>query len=268
MTLSLALAKNVIQTDLSDSALTQLIAAINADIVRLGGWAYPIVFSAALLDIAIVSESGADSALNRSWLGASPGIGSARITTTSTQVAEIDYTLAALDSGTVQFKLEGDSDTGTATLSELANNIFENLSFYIVCDSGRIELAFKDANAAVSTEPNIVRWTVQTERQDSVRNLLTGIVEYERIRFVIAQKRAGLTMTPAEWQSALDRIAIACLRIAITDQAVASQTMRGGDVEQTRQYLQYNTEYAERLGQIVNLTGNYFSARSYAQTSF
>ena len=259
MTVSLALTRDLIKTDLSDDALTQLINAVNADIVRLGGYAYPIAFSGVLADISIVSASGAASALSRSWLGSEPPIGSSLIMTTQTSIADVSYTLAAIDSGAVTITLEGDTPDGQDTLSTLADGALETHAFYIICDSGRIELAMEDAATADASQPDRVVWNIAATLQNSARSLLTGIAEHERVRFVIARARAGLSMPQMEWQAALDRIAISCLRIVVTDQAVMAQTARGGDVEQTRQYLQYSQEYMQRLSAITALTGAYFA---------
>ena len=58
MTVTLALARDLITTSLGDDGLELLIDAVNADIRRLGGAGYPMRFSGALLEISAVSGDG------------------------------------------------------------------------------------------------------------------------------------------------------------------------------------------------------------------
>lgn len=259
MTLSLARARDLIDTLLGDTALQVLIDAVNADIARLGGTAYPMRFSGTLLDVAVVSADGASTATQRSFIGSAPPIGNPLITMTETALVEVSYTLQALDSGAVTVTIDGDTTDDSETLSDLADRDLEELSFYVVATDGRIELQFDDAAAADSAMPQRVRWQVATAGQEAARNLLKGIAENERVRFVIARPFAGLRMPAAEWERALERIAVSCLRIAVTDEGVARYMERGGDAMQTLDYLQYSAEYRDRMRQVLDLTGDYFA---------
>lgn len=257
MTLTLAQARDLVETDLEDNGLQLLIDAVNADIERLGGVAYPMQFSGALLEISTVSAANAGTALQRSFFGASPAIGNPLIQTTQTALIEVSYTLAAIDSGAVTVTIEGESAQDGESLSSLADGSLKELGFYVVASDGRIELGFEDADAADSSMPDRVVWQVATSRLDAARTLLTGVSQHERVRFVVARRHAGLRMPAAEWQAALDRIAVSCLRIAVTDEGVASYMERGADAQQALEYLNYSSEYRERLRQVLTLTGGW-----------
>lgn len=259
MTLTLARARDLLETGIDDTSLQLLINAVEADIARLGGSAYPMDFSGALVDIAAVSAAGASTATARSFFGAAPAIGNPLIQTTDTALIEVEYTLAALNSGAVTVVIEGESADDNETLSGLADGDLKELGFYVVAQDGRIELGFEDAAEADSNARQRVQWTVATARQDAARTLLTGIAEHERVRFVIARRHAGLLMPAAEWQAALDRIALSCLRIAVTDEGVKALTERGGDAQQAMDYLAYSDEYRKRLNQVLDLTGGWFA---------
>ena len=259
MTLSLAQARDLVDTELEDTGLQLLIDAVNADIERLGGHAYPMRFSGALLEISAVAASGADMATSRSFFGAAPAIGNPLIRTTDTALTEISYTLAAINSGTVTVTIEGESAKDNESLSSLADNALEELGFYIVGRNGRIELGFEDAETADTSMPDQVQWQVASARRDAARTLLTGVSANERILFAIANRHAGLRMPAGDWQAALDRIAVSCLRIAVTDEGVASYMDRGGDAQQALEYLQYSSEYRARLNQVLDLTGGWFA---------
>ena len=259
MTLTLTEARDLVATDLNDTALELLIDAVDADITRLGGSGYPMRFSGALLDIATESASGADTETSRNLMGTSPPIGDPLIMTTDTAVEEVSYTLAAIDSGAVTITIDGSTpDDSSESLSSLADGDLEELSFYLVTNDGRLELAFEDAETADSAMPDRVQWQVATAGLDAARSLLTGVSTDERIRIVIARRHAGLRMPLSEWQAATKRVAVACLRIAVTDEAVRMEALEGGDASQTRQYLSYSDEYRDRLSQVLQLTGAYF----------
>ena len=260
MTLTLALARDLITTALGDDGLRLLINAVNADIRRLGGTGYPMRFSGALLEISAESADGADAALTRDFFGGDATIGDPLIRMTETTLVEVSYTLAGLDAGAVTVTIDGESkDDESETLSSLADDALEQESFYVVASSGRIELAFEDAEDADLTTPDRVKWQVSSDSQAAARTLLTGVATYERVRFVIAKPHAGLLMPASEWQSALDRIAVSCLRIAVTDQGVASYMERGADAQEALGYLSYSSEYRDRLNHILALTGSYFA---------
>ena len=260
MTLTLALARDLVTTALGDGALTLLIDAVNADIRRLGGAGYPMRFSGALVDISASSADGADTALTRNFFDGGAAVGDPMITTTSMALVEVSYTLAAIDSGAVTVTLDGESrDDDNETLSALADDELEQESFYLVTASGRIELAFEDAEDADAAALNRVEWELAADRQAGARTVLKEVAEFERIRFVVARPHAGLLMPLSEWEAALTRIAVSCLRIAVTDQGVANYMERGADAQQAIQFLAYSGEYRDRLNQVLALTGNYFS---------
>ena len=258
MTLTLSKARAQVETRLADDSLQLLIDAVEADIMRLGGVAYPMRFSGALLDIAIVSAPDADSDLERDFFGGFPAIGNPLIDMTKTAVVEVSYTLAALDAGAVTVSIDGDSRDDGETLSSLANGTLEDLSFYLVSHGGRIELAFEEAEDADSAMQDRVTWQVAMARRDAARTLLTEVGRDERVRFVIARAYAGLRMAVADWQAALDRVAVSCLRVAVTDEGVASYMEQGGDARQALEYLSYSDEYRSRLNQVLDLTGGWF----------
>ena len=259
MTLTLTQARDLLETDRNDAALQLLIDAVNADITRLGGTAYPLLLSGTLVDIAAVSAAGADQARGLLFFNGAAAIGNPLIRTTSTALVEVAYMLAALDAGAVTVVIEGESTGGRETLASLADGALAEFSFYMIASNGRIELAFADAAAVDPAAPGRVMWQLPAAREDAARTLLTGVAEHERVRFAIARAHAGLIMPLAEWQAALDRIALACLRIAVTDEAVASISERGGDATQALQYLSYSSEYRDRLNQVLALTGGYLA---------
>lgn len=258
MTLTLATARDLLDTGLNDSALQTLIDAVNADVTRLGGAAYPLLLSGARLDIAAVSAAGADRALARAFFRGAPTVGTPLIRMTETALVEVAYTLTALDAGPVAVTIDGDGG-GRETLSGLADGALAELSFYLAAANGRIELPFDAAEDADPAAPDRVVWRLPSARQDAARTLLTGIAERERVRFAIARAHAGLIMPPGQWQAALDRIALACLRIAVSDEGVASISERGGDAQQALRYLAYSSEYSDRLNQVLALTGGYLA---------
>ena len=187
-------------------------------------------------------------------------MGDPLITTTSMSLVEVSYTLAAIDGGAVTVRIDGESrDDDNETLSALADDALEQESFYLVTASGRLELAFEDAEDLDAALPNRVEWELPSGRQEAARTLLTGVAEHERVRFAIARPHAGLLMPLSAWQAALDRIALSCLRIAVTDEGVANYMERGADAQQAIAYLSYSSEYRDRLNQVLALTGNYFA---------
>lgn len=265
MNLGLATARSLVSTSLDDVGLQVLIDAVNSDMRRLGGDAYPMRFSRKLLDTKVVSADGADAALTRSLVGADAPVGSSKITTTETALEEVSYVLAAIDSGAVTINVDGitiETTTPGATiqrLSGLADDELYELSFYIVSSKRRAELLFVDAEDADAAMPDRVTWEIPSARRDAVRAVLTGVQEGEYIRFVIAEPHAGLIMSLDEWNDNLDRIAVSCLRISATDKAVARYVSRGADVQETVDFLNYSDEYQKRLRQVLALTGNFFA---------
>ena len=259
MTLTLALARDLLETEIDDTSLQLLIDAIGADIRRLGGDAYPIQLSGALVEVSAVSAAGAGSARQRNFFGGEPAIGNPLIKTTDTSLIDVSYTLAVIDSGVVTIAIEGESARETESMADLAGGALDELAFYLVTHDGRIELAFADADAKVDARPGRVQWQVATTRQDAARTLLTRVGEHERVRFAIARIHAGLRMPVSEWQAALTRIAVSCLRLAVSDEGVARYMERGADSQQALEYLSYSSEYRERLNQMLSLAGGWFS---------
>ena len=258
MTLTLEKVKAQVETGLPDDALQLLIDAVEADIMRLGGVSFPLKFSGSLLDIYAVSTGGAGTALSRSYFGNFPAIGNPLIKTTATALVEVSYTLAGLNSGAVTINVDGDGTDDSETLSSLADAALRGLSFYVVTSDGRLELRFEAAEAADASTPDRVQWAVATAGQAAARTLLKEVAEHERVRFVMARPFASLIMPVADWRAALDRIAVSCLRIAVTDEGVASYMERGADTQQALSYLSYSTEYRARLNEVLSLTGGWF----------
>ena len=272
-----AAVRDLVSTDLSSEALQQVIDQVYADIARLGGVGYPLRLSGAILDCYVEAGTDHESADSKSFIGAGPVIGSAKIVTTDTYLDEVSYTLDADDpADPVTISIDGQSADAqdTENLSDLAanNGALEDLSFYVVGEDGRLELPFEDADEpdrdgdGAKLAPQRVTWTFSADDPDRVaaHTFLTAlgddnVPEFERVRFAIARRFAGLILPIRDWESAIKRIAVSCIRIAVTDEAVRRQVIDGADASQTLDYLPYSEEYHDRLRQVFSLTGNYFA---------